>query len=205
MRDGEDIHAPLKELLGYGDKDVSNELKTNYFMTVKYLLMAIYNLYPKLLEHTYRVALTSKRIAEKVECDAHCMQTIVLGSLLHDMGVLGVSINYAIGKTWSEKELQVYYPHTVIGKSIIEPIRHFKCTLPIIEQHHEYLNGMGHPRGMKEDEIPFEVRVVTDMLSEEFPWGKRYPLFKRIDEIKRGSKTLYDPWVVDAFLELCNK
>lgn len=51
--------------------------------------------------------------------------------------------------------------HTVIGERICAPLKSFSLVLPIIRHHHEKLDGSGYPDGLKGNQIPPMVRVLT--------------------------------------------
>ncbi len=177
---------------------------------VENLLEAIYKINPKILDHIFRVAIKCVEVATELKFNADEIKTIALGSLLHDIGVIGIKGDLFRGeRKWSKSELTEYYKHTTFGKEIIEPITSsfMRDIIPFIEKHHEYLNGSGYPNGLVEQEIPFEVRILTvvndfDMMSEEFPWGEKYAFDKCIETIKSGSSILYDSKVVGTFIRL---
>src|SRR5207245_2414069 len=52
--------------------------------------------------------------------------------------------------------------HPVTGARILGPLmRDAPVALAIVRSHHERLDGKGFPDGLKGDEIPLEVRIVT--------------------------------------------
>jgi HD-GYP domain-containing protein (c-di-GMP phosphodiesterase class II) len=190
------------------DKSLSETGKL-YLETVEDLLEAIYKVNSKILEHSFRVAEKCVEIAAELKFNVDEIKAIAFGSLLHDIGIIGIENDLLIRseRKWNKNELAEYYKHTMFGKKIIEPIMSLRRIIPFIEKHHEYLNGTGHPNGLSEQEIPFEVRILTvvndfDMMSEAFPWGEKYSFDKCIENIKSNAPTLYDSKVVEIFIGL---
>ncbi len=197
----------LRKIMGLFEKE-AGELDKLHLETVENLLQAIYKLNPKILEHSFRVAIRCMEIATELKVNADEIKTIALSSLLHDIGVIGVGKDlFAKEVKWNRKELSEYYKHTTLGKEIIEPISFLRKALPFIEKHHEYLNGSGYTNALREQDIPFEVRILTvvndfDMMSEDFPWGEKYSLNKCIETIKGNASILYEAKVVEIFIRL---
>lgn len=74
---------------------------------------------------------------------------------------------------------------------------------PIIEQHHERLDGSGYPRGLKGHEILLEAKIIAvadtfDAMTEDRAYRKAFPPQFAMDELKRLSGTHYEPEIVDA-------
>ncbi len=206
----------LRKIMVLSEKysDESDKLRSEIdklnLETIENLLESIYKINPKMLEHSFRVAEKCVEIATKLKINAEEIKTIALGALLHDIGVIGIKGDlFREERNWNKAELTEYYKHTIFGKEIIEPITSsFKRDIiPFIEKHHEYLNGSGYPNGLTDQEIPFEVRILTvvndfDMMSKDFPWGEKYSFDKCIETIKSGALILYDAKVVEIFIRL---
>lgn len=66
--------------------------------------------------------------------------------------------------TLSQAERKIMENHVVVTDKLLSQIR-FSPELSHVREwaasHHEKLNGKGYPRGLKEEEIPFEVRILT--------------------------------------------
>jgi len=132
---------------------------------------------------------------------------------LHDVGKIKVSdlILNKPGKL-TEEEFKLIKQHCTDGEKIIDEIigktkddgflRHAK---KFAGYHHEKWNGTGYPRGLKEDEIPLEGRImaiadVYDALVSERPYKRPFTHEQAVEIIKDGSGTHFDPKIVEAFL-----
>lgn len=77
----------------------------------------------------------------------------------------------------------------------------------IIEQHHERLNGVGYPKGLKGDEILLEARIIAvsdtfDAMTEDRAYREAFTPEFAVEELKRLSPSQYDEDVVNALIEI---
>jgi putative two-component system response regulator len=132
---------------------------------------------------------------------------------LHDVGKINVSdlVLNKPGKL-TDEEFELIKQHCANGERIIDDIigktkddgflRHAKN---FAGYHHEKWNGTGYPRGLKEEEIPLEGRImaiadVYDALVSERPYKKPFTHEQAVQIIKEGSGTHFDPKIIDTFL-----
>lgn len=112
--------------------------------------------------HTDRVAAISVRIGYELGLDPDALERIRVGALLHDIGKIGVSDNVLLKPArLTNEEFEYIKRHTTLGDELLSGIEQFRCVLPVIRHHHERLDGTGYPDGLKGDDIPIEVRVVS--------------------------------------------
>ena len=69
------------------------------------------------------------------------------------------------------------------------------------------MNGTGYPRGLKDDELEFESKIlgvsdVVEAMSSHRPYRAALDIATTKAEIANGSGSLYFPECVDACLEL---
>ena len=111
--------------------------------------------------HSNRVSDYSVSIATAMGVPAREIEIIRVGAQLHDIGKIGIPdavLQKAGYLTPEEYELVKLHPQ--IGKRILERVAQFEKYLPIVELHHEDLDGRGYPYGLKGGEIPLPVRIV---------------------------------------------
>jgi len=131
--------------------------------------------------HSERVSAYALGLAAQVGVPDEEWETLRRGALLHDIGK--VSIPDAIlnkPDSLTAAEFEVMKRHTVHGVRIVEPLASVRDTLPLIRWHHERLDGRGYPDGLKRDEIPFVVRLLTvvdvyDSLASTRPYRDAIP------------------------------
>ena len=82
---------------------------------------------------------------------------------MHDIGKIEVSGGIRHKKAaLTQSEQEILKRHTLYGRKLIERVKAMNGqVLDIIEQHHEYLDGSGYPRGLKGDQISTLVRIVV--------------------------------------------
>jgi putative two-component system response regulator len=135
------------------------------------------------------------------------LQIIEGGSLLHDIGKIGIS-EKILNKTSSltDEEYEIIKMHPVSGERIITHIELFQPYRPIIRNHHERLDGTGYPDGLKGHAIPLDVRIVTladafDGMTSSRAYRAALPIEIAIEEIKLYSGTQFDPELVNLFMD----
>jgi len=166
----------------------------NFFVhVIEILVTAIEStlLVPK--GHCWRVAKLATAIGRKLGMKDQELRDLYYGAALHDLGVL------SLRQSEIEKGDRTG-SHPILGASMVSAINILRNTEPAIRHHHEYFDGSGYPDGLKGEEIPLSARIiaVVEAYEEAISEGISSP----IDEIKRNSGKLFDPAVVDAFLEL---
>ena len=157
--------------------------------------------------HSVRVAHYSARVGRMMGLPPGVMDVIALGAELHDIGKIGVSevVLHKAGKL-SDAEYHHIMEHPAIGARILAPLmRDVPASLAIVRSHHERLDGKGFPDGLKGDDIPLEVRVVTvadsfDAMTSVRPYRPALSVEKALRELEQGKGSQFHPPAVDAFL-----
>lgn len=128
--------------------------------------------------HVNRVAYWSQRIGEKLALSNDEKELLRKGSILHDIGKIGIPDNILNkpGALTSE-EFEIMKAHTVIGEKIIKSLKSFENIKSIIRHHHEKLNGSGYPDKLKDNQIDIYTRIVAivdiyDALTMDRPYRK---------------------------------
>jgi putative nucleotidyltransferase with HDIG domain len=154
--------------------------------------------------HCNRVAKYSIKIAQKMKLNRVQVENLNTSSTLHDIGKIHIPeeiLNKPSRLT--EEEFEIIKKHPSDGAEMIKGT-FYEEIAPIIEQHHERLNGSGYPKGLKGDEILLEARIIAvsdtfDAMTEDRVYRKASNAQEAFDVIKNSVGTLYDKEVVDAF------
>jgi HD-GYP domain-containing protein (c-di-GMP phosphodiesterase class II) len=90
---------------------------------------------------------------------------------------------------------------------LLAPIRYLEAALTIPLYHHERWDGSGYPFGLRGRDIPLEARIfavadVWDALRSDRPYRGALEQADCVRHITAGAGTLYDPDVVDVFLDM---
>lgn len=161
--------------------------------------------------HTERVTDLTIDLARAAGMKGDQIANIRRGSLLHDIGKLGVPdhILFKPDKL-SEDEWVIMRKHPQFAHDLLAPVEYLKPALDIPYCHHEKWDGTGYPRGLIGEEIPFEARLfavvdVWDALCSDRPYRVGWPEPKVIDYIQSQSNTHFDPKAVELFLRVKQK
>ncbi|HWC30230.1 MAG TPA: HD-GYP domain-containing protein, partial [Dehalococcoidia bacterium] len=130
------------------------------------------------------------------------------GSLLHDVGKIGVSDSILLkpGKL-TDEEWTSMRQHPEIGYNMLKQVKFLQGAAEIILCHHERWDGRGYPRALHEEEIPLGARIFTvvdtfDSMTSDRPYRKALTTLDALNEIMHHSGTQFDPRVVEAFLDI---
>lgn len=159
-------------------------------------------------EHAVRLKDYAVAIGRKLNLSRNMLNELVLLSYLHDIGK--ISIPDAILKKptkLKEDEWEIMKTHTKIGSDLIKRIPDLKSISEGILYHHENWDGSGYPEGISGENIPLVSRIIRVVDSFDAMTSTRtYNVVKSrkttLEEIKNNSGTLYDPEVVEIFLEI---
>ncbi len=157
--------------------------------------------------HCNRVCNIAMALGKAMRLSHDEIQVIEGGSLLHDIGKIGIS-EAILNKTSSltKDEYEIIKTHPVAGERIILHIELFQQYRPIIRSHHECYDGSGYPDSLKGESIPLDVRIVTladayDSMTSNRAYRRALPTEIAIEEIKLCSGSQFDPRLVNIFLD----
>src|SRR6185503_6055535 len=139
--------------------------------------------------------------------DTSLIRAIEAAALLHDIGKLGVP-EHILNKpgALNSEELKQMRTHAALGADILSTTEFPYPVVPIVRHHHENWDGSGYPDGLNGVEIPLGARILAvvdcfDALTSDRPYRQRMTEQEALKIIVERRGTMYDPVVVDAFLE----
>ena len=154
--------------------------------------------------HSTRVALYTDLVAKTLGIDPARRRWLKRGALLHDVGKLGVS-NSILDKPGKldEPEWAQVRQHAVYTESILSRIAAFGELARVAGAHHERLDGGGYPRGVREDEISLETRIITvadifDAITAARPYRGAVPVDEALRIMAGHVGTAIDPTCFEA-------
>jgi HD-GYP domain-containing protein (c-di-GMP phosphodiesterase class II) len=194
--------------------DLQNSSRENrelFIGTVKALAAAIDGKDPYTRGHSERVSRFSMAIAQRLGLSDEEVEKIRISALLHDVGK--ISIDDKILKkpaALTDEEYEIMKGHPQKGYKIMSQIPAMKEFLPGMYMHHEMVNGMGYPQGLKGDEIPLMGKIVAvadtfDAMTTDRPYQKAMKFEDALARIETFVGTRYDASVVAAFSEACKE
>jgi len=181
------------------------ELELAYDNTLAALMSALDARDRETEGHSKRVGHLACLLGTELGLNADELKTIERGSLLHDIGKIGISDTILLKPSeLNENEWKIMRTHPDIGARIIEGIQFLQDTLPIIRYHQERWDGSGYPVGLSGKDIPLLARIFSvadafDALTSDRPYRKMIQSDDAMAYLKEQSGILFDPDVVSAF------
>lgn len=158
--------------------------------------------------HQIRVSKLSVAIAKELGLSKEKINAISIASLIHDIGKIGVPASIlAKPAHLTNIEFAMVKSHSQIGYDILKKIDFGYPIADIILQHHEKLNGSGYPKGLKENDIMIEARIITvadtvESMASHRPYRPALGINKAFKELTDGRGILYDKSVTDACIKI---
>lgn len=151
---------------------------------------------------------------DKYQISAQRRSLITMASALHDIGKIGIDdkILNKPGRLTPE-EFDEMKKHTIIGESILKNVGIYQneelvqLAMQICRWHHERYDGRGYPDGLKGEEIPIEVQVVSiadvyDALVSERVYKKAYSHKKAVEMILNGECGQFNPLLLECLQDI---
>ena len=134
-------------------------------------------------------------------------EVLVFGSLLHDIGKIGISERILLkpaALTPEERAVVELYPR--IGYRLVQRVPALRPIAPAVLHHHEQFDGGGYPSGLRGQQVPLEARIicVADAFSAmvlERTYRAPVSPEEACAELERCARTQFDPRIVRVFVE----
>ncbi|MEA2636590.1 MAG: hypothetical protein QOH92_3357 [Chloroflexota bacterium] len=185
-------------------EEKTKALEATSFASVEALARAIDARDPYTYGHSARVARLSFEIAREVGLPPHALATLGRAALLHDIGKIGVE-DRVLRKPGplTKREVIAMRAHPVIGYEMLKGLQFLESSLRGIRHHHEHWDGTGYPDGLRGDDIPLAVRILTvadalDALTSDRPYRAAMSFSAAVATIEAGAGIQFDPAVIRA-------
>src|SRR5947209_3070951 len=179
-----------------------------YRSTLKALTAALETRDSETHGHSERVVNFSLRLGRELGLDAEQTRSLEFGSLLHDIGKIGVP-DAILRKpaALTQEEWVRMREHPLHGQKILGGVEFLEGASRVVAQHHERWDGTGYPVGLKGEEIDLNARILA--VADAFDCiisDRVYRLGRDYDaaaaELEAFSGRQFDPRVVAAFLRV---
>src|SRR6267154_4197570 len=189
--------AELDEALG--------SLENAYRSTLKALTAALETRDAETHGHSERVVTFSLRLGREYGLSNPQMKALEFGSLLHDIGKIGVpdAILRKPAKLTDEEWVRMR-EHPLHGQQILKGIDFLERSSRVVAQHHEKWDGTGYPLGLSGDDIDICARIFAvadayDAITSDrvYRRGKSYEA--AAEELDEWAGKQFDAKVVAAF------
>lgn len=163
-------------------------------------------------QHSKRVAEYSLMIAKSMNKFSDKDYKIIYRSaLLHDIGKIAVP-DMILNKPGrlTDEEYNIMRKHTVWGGEILKDLEFLPDADKGAIYHHERIDGKGYPYGIKADQLPELVRIISaadslDAMSSNRCYRKQCDKQYIIDEFKKGAGRQFDNEVAHIVISLIEK
>ena len=156
--------------------------------------------------HSERVSRYSMAIAESLKLNAETKKLLMVSSLCHDIGKIGIPdaiLKKASILTAEEYQEMKYHP--TIGAEIISHMPNANRIVSGIKYHHEKWDGTGYPEGLVGEDILFFGRIVAIAdVFDAMVSGRAYSGFMdQAEAVERLQEEadLFDPEILKAFVQ----
>ena len=177
-----------------------------YNATIRTLVQAVETKDAYTRGHSERVARAAVLIGQAVTMSEDRLQALEYAGTLHDVGKLGVptTVLRKSGKL-TKDEFEAIKLHPTRGHDIVRDIRFLDEALAGIYHHHERLDGLGYPSGLKGEDIPEFARVIAvadafDSMTSTRSYRSARSVEEAIEELLICRGTQFDPQMVDALV-----
>lgn len=160
-------------------------------------------------DHSSSVSRYSVALARAINLPEKEIERIKLGSLLHDIGKIGIPEDVLKKPSkLTEEEFKIIQQHPTIGvEKILEPNPLLHDLIPIVKYHHEQWNGGGYPCKLKGEEIPLAARIVAiadtyHALISDRPYRKGMSVAKACSILEEGAGIHWDKELVRQFIAI---
>jgi len=156
--------------------------------------------------HSKRVACHTLVLARRFTADTSQLRQIYWGSLLHDIGKIGIADAILLKPgALNEGEWLEMRTHPEKGHRIVAQIPGMEEAAEIVLSHQERFDGSGYPRGLRGQQIPLGARLFAlidtmDAMTSDRSYRKALSFDQARAEIVSMSGTQFDPVAVQAFL-----
>ena len=155
--------------------------------------------------HSERVVTYSLRLGREYGLSVAQMKALEFGSLLHDIGKIGVpdAILRKPAKLTDEEWVRMR-EHPMHGQQILRGIKFLEGAARVVAQHHEKWDGSGYPVGSKAEEIDICARIFSvadafDAITSDRVYRQGRPYEAAAAELDEWAGRQFDPKVVEAF------
>ncbi len=187
------------------------QLKEQNLQTIGALAAAIDARDPYTLGHSEQVMRYSVRLGELLDLALDRIEHIRYGALLHDIGKIGIR-DYILLKPGplTDEEFAIMRTHPTIGADILRKIKSLREVIPIIECHHERVDGRGYPNKLSGLQITEEARILAisdafDAMTSHRAYRKGRQAEEAFEVLMKGRGTHWDGVFVEVFIEMIKR
>ncbi|MEO8633163.1 MAG: HD domain-containing phosphohydrolase [Chloroflexota bacterium] len=158
--------------------------------------------------HSQRVAALAERLARRLKLQYSQVELIRDAARVHDIGKIGTNdlVLLKAGPLDASEQAEMRR-HVEIGHRLLRRLPEFWEGAELVLAHHERHDGKGYPRGLRGDELPLEVSVISvadtyDAMVSDRPYRRGMAWEQVRAELLRCRGTQWREVAVDAFIAM---
>ena len=188
-----------------------NMIRKALGQTVQALSLAIEVRDPYTAGHHRRVSDLARAIATELGISRESIDGIRIAGSIHDIGKISIpSEILSKPAKLTDIEYRIIQTHPQMGYDILKNIDFPWPVAMAVYQHHERINGSGYPRGLTENQIILEAKIlavadVVEAICSYRPYRRAMAIDEALEDIRKNSGILYDEKVVAACMDLFKK
>jgi len=150
-------------------------------------------------------------VAEELRMPPEDAATLQYAFNIYDLGLAKIGYNIVKQpRTMTNEDRGNIEQHTIVGIEMLRSIEESPAVTDAVLYHHENYDGSGYPGKLSGDEIPLNARIlrVADTfraLVSHRPYQKQYTVTEAVEVMKHRAGTLFDPKVVEVFVDVVRK
>ncbi|MDQ1484266.1 MAG: hypothetical protein QOF35_2342 [Actinomycetota bacterium] len=154
--------------------------------------------------HSARVASLCDLMAGSLALSHQDTEALRFAGMLHDIGKLGIPTRVLHkADRLSDADLDSIASHAARGVEMVRDIDFLSASTEAILHHHERMDGLGYPAGLRGEEIPLPSRIIAvadafDSLTTSRFHREAHTVEEALAELHERAGTQLDPSVVAA-------
>lgn len=183
------------------------QLKVRYMDTIEALRLVVdaKDIYTR--GHSDRVSYFAVEIGRAIGLSEEELETLRISGIFHDVGKIGTADDIlSKSEALDREEFEEIKKHPLKGAHILSAVSMFKGVVPIVQCHHERIDGKGYPQGLSGDQIPLLSKIISvadafDAMTSDRQYRSRLDLKGARRQLELGRGTQFDGRIVDLFLK----
>jgi HD-GYP domain-containing protein (c-di-GMP phosphodiesterase class II) len=190
---------------------LATRLEAHYTETIEALVSALEARDPYTQAHAGRIRDTASALALAMQLRPEDKRAVRLGSILHDVGKIGISDAILLKPgPLTDEEWAIMRSHPLIGERMLNGIDFLTPALPVIRHHHERWDGGGYPDSIAGEDIPIGARIVAvcdafDAMTSDRPYRAALPLEVACEELRRDAGKQFDPTCASLLVDVVSR
>ncbi|MDD5016783.1 MAG: diguanylate cyclase [Eubacteriales bacterium] len=196
----------IKSAEDYMYRKKSTESSSMRGNTINTILMTLHEKSTRERLHSKRVSELCRDIGQAMHLQQKELGELELIGLMHDIGKIAISdrILNKKGKLTDQESIEIKR-HPEIGYRILSSSNNMAYIAEYVLKHHERLDGLGYPNGLKGAQIPLQSRILAiadayDAMTSDRPYKDKLTEKKAMKELIKNAGTQFDAHIVNVFV-----